>query len=644
MSTLTQLICRNFGGIRQKNAVFSEEMISAQNIQNVELYYTGINNGVGIRTMNGNASVNNTLAGSKQIVEIFETVQKGQKYFFVYAEGGEVGSEKGTLYNLNLLTLTLSTIRDNLTATGKAQGLDVIQGYSDLFFFTNGAEMFTIEMGVSETLYAYVYDTHIIYADSSTEPTKLLNSDGGLYVGSDWEISGTNVQYNGNNATYTSESNIVLLNTMTDMKPQDRNGDNVLGLCCAIYANRLFIAKGNKWWYSVTANIYDFATADSEWETSAGYIELLKNVTAIHPYLDSLAIFYSDSSCLLNVESGVFAISEESPAGCAGVNSLVFHDTNLYFYDNTKKAVFSFKQVISGQKTLGENIAIDIQEILQDIDETKLDQIKTLSVFVEGRNEIWWILPTNETYDYSTTIYAYIYETNTIFANSPTTPTVLYDSDGEEYTGEDWEIDSGVVKYNDNNATYTANSNKILKTPTPASIILIYDYLKGEWVKRKSQKINTVKVINNILYSGAEDGNILQEYVSNTFNGQYIQHRYDCSAWNLGAMNTLKVLVFQPRVSFGMPYTNSFYVKYVKNYNTFKKPKIKLIKSKVKNFMTWGLGHWGVDYWLNKNTSVIGKFPNATFKVLEMSIYTENVNQNFAIRNIEFSKIKVKQV
>ena len=527
MSTLTQLICRNFGGIRQKNAVFSEEMISAQDIQNIELYFTGINNGVGIRTMSGNSSVNDTLAGSMKVIEIFESTQQGQKYFFVYAEN----STKGQLYNFNLLTGTLSLLKDNLSVTGNAQGLDLIQGYSDLFFFTNGAEMFTVEMGISTP------------------------------------------------------------NVITDMEPVDRNGDDVLGLCCALYANRLFISNGNMLWWSVTSNIYDFATADSEWTTSAGYIELLKPVTALHNYLDSLAIFYNDSSCLLSENNGEFAISEESPGGCAGASALVFHDTNLYFYDHTKKSVFSFKQVISGQKTLGENIAVDIQEILQDIDETKLNEIKTLSVFVEGRNEIWWIIPTSETYEHITT-----------------------------------------------------SGNTVTKTEKPASIILIYDYLKGEWVKRKSQKINTACVIDSKLYSGADDGNILAEYTSNTFNGQYIQHYYNCSAWNLGAMNTLKVLVLPPRVSFGMPYSNSFYVKYVKNYNTFKKPKIKLIKSKVKNFMTWGLGHWGVDYWLNKNTSVIGKFPNATFKVLEMSIYTENVNQNFAIRNIEFSKIKVKQV
>lgn len=515
MSISTQLICHNFGGIRQKNAVFSEELITAQDIQNVELYYTGINNGVGIRTVKGNVSVNSELVGNKKIVDIFESVQQGKKYFLVYAES----ETKGTLYQFNQEVEQLIILKDDLSVTGNANGLDLIQGWSDLFFFTNGKEMFTVEMDVTQ--------------------------------GS------------------------IKTNIITDMNLKDRNGRDVVGLGCALFANRLWIFNGNILWYSATSNIYDFITSDAEWETSAGYIELIKNITAIHPYLDALAVFFSDSSALLSVSNGTFSISEESPAGCAGVNSLIFHDTNLYFYDNTKKAVFSFKQIISGQKTLGENIAIDIQDILLTIDEDKLNEIKTLSVFLEGRNEIWWILPT---------------------------------SDNEHST------------------------------------ILIYDYLKGEWVKRKSQKINSVRIVDNILYSAGNDGNILEEYHSDTFNGEFIQHYYNCSPCNLGTMNTLKVLVFQPRVSFDFPYTNQFYVKYVKNFDTYKKPKIKLIKSKVKSVLIWDVGFWDKSYWAGQNANIIGKFPNATFKILEISIYTENIEQNFSIKNIEFSKIKVKQV
>lgn len=509
MSTITQLLCNRFGGIRERNASFSEDLITAQDMQNVELYYTGTNSGVGIRTAKGNIAVNNSLKDAEKIIDIFESIQNETTYFFVYTEDDTQG--KFYRYNLNLNTLELK--KSGLSVTGVSNGFDVQQGWSDLFFFTNGAEMFTIQIG--------------------------------------------------------SESEIV------DMLPKDRDGRDVLGLGAALYNNRLWIFNGNVLWYSVTSNIYDFSTAESEWTTTAGYIETIKNITAIHEYLGSLAIFYEDSSQLLSVSDGDFSLSDDSPGGCAGIHSLVFHDTDLYFYDHTKKSVFSFKQVVNGEKTLGQNVAVEIQDELSNIDYSQRNKIKAESIFITGRNEIWWIVPTSDQ-NYST--------------------------------------------------------------------ILIYDYLKNEWIKRKSQKINAVKVINNTLYSAGNDGNILEEYNSNTFNGEYIEHFYNCSPMNLGAMNTLKIFVFPPRVSFDLPYSNNFYVKYVKNYNTFKKPKIKLIKSKLKNFLIWGVGLWGVNYWASKSTNIIGKFPNATFKILEMCIYTTDATQTFSIKNMEFSKIKVKQV
>lgn len=512
---LTQLICNNFGGIRQKNAVFTDELITAQDIQNVELYYTGTNGGVGIRTAKGNVSVNDTLVGSERIINIFESIQNKQRYFIVHTEDERQG--KLYLYNMNFNTLEIK--KTGLSLAGVSNGFDMIQGWNDLFFFTNGYEMFTFQVGKTD-------------------------SDGNLI-----EIE--------------------------DLNLVDRDGRQVVGIGAALFANRLWIFKDNILWYSATSNIHDFVTSDAEWETSAGYIECIKKITAIHEYLGSLAVFYEDSSALLSVSEGMFSMSDESPGGCAGINALVFHDTDLYFYDHTKKAVFSFKQVVNGEKTLGENIAVEIQDELLNIDINKNNNIQALSVFLTGRNEVWWILPTSD----------------------------------ENY-----------------------------------STILIYDYLKREWIKRKSQKINAIRIIDNVLYSAGNCGNILEEYNSSTFNGEFIPHYYNCTPFNLGAMNTLKVLVFPPRVSFDLPYTNNFFVKYIKNFNTFKKPKIKYIKAKFKNFLIWGIGFWGINYWSSKATNTIGKFPNATFKILEISLYTEAKGQDFAIKNIEFSKIKVKQV
>ena len=76
MSTVTQLLCNKFGGIRERNASFSAELITAQDLQNIELYYTGTNSGIGIRTVKGNTSINDQLVGKANIIKLFETTQK----------------------------------------------------------------------------------------------------------------------------------------------------------------------------------------------------------------------------------------------------------------------------------------------------------------------------------------------------------------------------------------------------------------------------------------------------------------------------------------------------------------------------------------------------------------------------------------
>lgn len=57
MSTTTQLLNNNFGGIRRKDAYFSADKITCSDCQNVELFYKKLNSGVGIRTSKGNLAV-----------------------------------------------------------------------------------------------------------------------------------------------------------------------------------------------------------------------------------------------------------------------------------------------------------------------------------------------------------------------------------------------------------------------------------------------------------------------------------------------------------------------------------------------------------------------------------------------------------
>ena len=527
-STTTSLKNSNFGGIRRQNSDFSDTQITCSNCQNVELFFTGLNSGVGIRTAKGNVAVSKTtvdnelvsiVPADENIFGMFEAVLDNVTYFFVYTEN----ELEGKVYTFDKYQIELTPIKGGLTPTGKVMATEFTQGWLDMFVLSNGA--------------------NVVY----------------LYV--DTETHG--------NITIEEDSKIKLV---------DPDGRTVKGLGLVNFDSRLWIFDGKVLWYSQKGDCRVFNYVDPDITTSSGYIEFVKSVTAIYPYLGSLAVFFKDSSVLLKTDATTrFMYDEESPGGCANYDSLVFHGTDLYFYDHTKRGVFSFQQVINGDKTLGDNIALDVQEELMQIPDVKVKEIRALSVITSDRNEVWFIVPIS----------------------------------------------------NDDRYTY----------------ILIFDYLRGEWVKRKCQKVNCIAVIESYLYSAGKD--IYEEYASDLFDGEFIECFYTCSTLNLGEDNTLKITKFPPRVTCDGSYKNMFWVKYIKNYNPMKQPKIKFCKGKsYGNIMVfdtddcWDSGK----IYTPTNFNAIMKLPSSTFKALEATIYTTNEDENFCFKSIEFSKIKVKQV
>ena len=510
----TALICNNFSGINRSSSVYSAGVITASDIQNVELFATEINSGVGIRTAKGNVSVCDLIPENESVINIFESVQKGKTYFFVHTES----SEEGKIYLFSSVSNTLTLKVSGLSVTSKSCATDVAQGWSDLWVFSNSEEMLSIELEN--------------YNDDELDEVKMMNV-------------------------------------------KDGDGRDIKGMGLVVFAGRLWVFNGQVLWYSMQENIYDFETSSAEITTSAGYIEFIKNITAIYPYLGTLAVFHKNSSCLvaINEDDSSFYKTLDSPGGCAAYNALVFHGTELYFYDDTKKGVFSFRQVVNGNKTLGENIAVDIQEELFNIPAAMLESIRTLSVVTSDRNKVWMLLP-----------------------------------------------------YDDENY----------------STIVIYDYLRKTWVKRKSQKINCFNTIGGVLYSA--DKKIYEEYVSNTFDEEFIPAFYKCTPLNLGCENSIKILSYPPKVTLDMYYNNSFYIEYIKNYNSMSS-RTRYIKAKsLKNSLYFDIGHWDMAYYPIKNINAVKKLPSSFFKTLQMTFLTKNEGDDFCIRNIEFGKIKTKSV
>ena len=95
-STNSSLINHNFGGIRRKDSSFSDEKITCSDCQNVELYFTELNSGVGIRTAKGNISIGDYIPSGEEVIGLFETIQDGEANIIVYTE-----DEEGKLYRLD---------------------------------------------------------------------------------------------------------------------------------------------------------------------------------------------------------------------------------------------------------------------------------------------------------------------------------------------------------------------------------------------------------------------------------------------------------------------------------------------------------------------------------------------------------------
>ncbi len=112
-------------------------------MQNVELFATETNSGVGIRTASGNVSVCESIPDDENVIGIFESVQKSATHFFVYAES----ALEGKIYLFSPEDKTLILKCDGLSVTGKACATDVSQGWSDLWVFSNSKEMLSIELG-----------------------------------------------------------------------------------------------------------------------------------------------------------------------------------------------------------------------------------------------------------------------------------------------------------------------------------------------------------------------------------------------------------------------------------------------------------------------------------------------------------------
>lgn len=196
------------------------------------------------------------------------------------------------------------------------------------------------------------------------------------------------------------------------------------------------------------------------------------------------------------------------------------------------------------------------------------------------------------------------------------------------------------------------------KMPSAAeNKILIYDYLKGEWIERKAESdIRGLAVIDGALYS-ASGTKILKEYVGNTFNGEFISAEYKMNIINIGSDSNLKVPKMPLIMTLDFDYDNDFYIEFIYD-DRIDRSKIKRVIKIPKNYLIWakdkddeGGGFWATDkeganggIWCpnNKNNVMFNLAGLLNFKQLQIRIFTKEAPQEFGIKRIELKRVKMK--
>ncbi len=197
-----------------------------------------------------------------------------------------------------------------------------------------------------------------------------------------------------------------------------------------------------------------------------------------------------------------------------------------------------------------------------------------------------------------------------------------------------------------------------LKLPyAQRNVVLIFDYLKNEWIERVCQDdLCALALINNSLYS-ASGSKILKEYVSSTFDGTYIPSEYKMNVINLSSDSNIKVPKMPLILTLDYDYENDFFMEFI--YDDMPaKSRIKHVVKLMKGYLVWSKsqtdekgGFWALDEadpqggnWVSsdKNTVMFNLDGIMHFKQLQIRIYTEESPQEFGIKRLELKRVRFK--
>lgn len=307
-----------FKGIRTRNGISQGGVISATECKNIDFAPSSFDAGVNLRTSFGNVATAELSGAYAEYTNIkgFEFDTEQGKLQLIYAESDTEGV---------LLDSDMTVIKDELTVTGQANGITMLDNAYNTFVFTNGIDFIAYCPDGNTTLQTLTPE----YDGNAVTGLAICEQDGSLVIG--------------------CNEGVVLASRKGDITDFD-------------YVTP---TDTNKAWYQLFG----------------------KPVTAVVPYIDALLVFTEEDSTVLSgnmSDANLAKRADASLGGCMSYESWCKHDKYLFFYDNRQRNIYYYMQNDYGQKVLGEPIAPEVQKFFNGI--TRLQMVSYVG---NNRSEIW---------------------------------------------------------------------------------------------------------------------------------------------------------------------------------------------------------------------------------------------------------------
>lgn len=314
------------------------------------------------------------------------------------------------------------------------------------------------------------------------------------------------------------------------------------------------------------------------WNTAdddAGYNQLDGDVVAITTYANGLIISTTRSIyyCSKDTSDSGFVFTTLSPNHILSSKSVIKHSNYALYM--AEDGIYPINVTQEDTKRVDEDISWLIGNYYRQMNTYKKDEAFAISVVCQDKNEVWFHVP------------------------------MLGDED--------------------------------------KSYIFIYRFLQGRqnklyWLPpRIQQRINCLCVFKNLILSGTDNGEILQELRGKTFNGESIETIAEFPEIDFnGTYNKQKFKLF---IYSELNENNKFYVDYFFNgENEYDRQEVILINQS----FNWDEGNWDEENWSPDLILEYQLDKPRKHSRLKLRFVAENSEQDFIINRIVTTRVKVK--